>query len=430
MIAIGGSLDIEITGFGASGEGVGRVGGVPVFVPFAAVGDVARVRITQAKKAFARGVLEGLVHPAPSRVEPPCPHFSVCGGCVFQHVEYGVQLEAKHERLVQCLRRIGKQEPGQVELWGASGGALRYRNKGTFLLGIVDGRVRAGMYAANTHELVAVGDCLLQKEQVAGALRAVEAYANAHGVPVGPDGLESVTIRSANEGGFGVILNTSLRALPDTEGLAAILGEELPGLAYLCKSGTGDNRLWGEAFLYEEICGMRFRVSAGSFLQINPVATPLIYEKIAEFAGLGRTDTVMDAYCGIGALSLVMARQAKAVYGVEASTVAVEDALLNARINGDITNATFECIDADDAVLEGIDVLVLDPPRKGISQELVQKILAAEDVGRVVYASCEPSTLARDIGLLSGAYETKRIAMFDSFAQTAHLEAVVLLERK
>lgn len=425
MLKIDDIHEIEITGYGSDGEGVGRVDGIPVFVPFVANKEIVEVRITHARKTFARGELVRIIQASEDRRAPECEYFGVCGGCALSHISYDAQLEAKRERLLQCLMRIGKQTIGDIEVFGMYS-SIRYRNKGVFPLGVLDGRAKFGMYSARSHALVALEDCLLQKPEVGRILRVLEGYISSRGVPV--KNVLSAVVRSTAGGDFGVILNMKEAKLPDAYGLLAMLRAEVRGVAYLCITDENEEATAGEDYLTEDICGLSFRVSPSSFLQVNPYMTDILYQKILDFANISRTDKVLDAYCGIGTISLLMAKRALYVYGVESLLGAVEDARHNALANG-IDNVEFICCEAHEAAaLEGINVVVLDPPRKGLSPEMTEK-LKTSGVDKIVYVSCDPATLARDVGILASAFKPKRVAMFDNFAQTAHLEAVVLMER-
>lgn len=431
MLALGNLHEIEITGLGSSGDGVGRALGLPIFVPGTAPGDIALVRITKTQKAYAYGVTERIIRPSPDRTTPPCPAFGLCGGCTLQHISYKAQLEAKKSRLRECLRRIGRLKfPQDFEVISADK-PLRYRNKGSFIAANIDGQTKLGMYAAASHDLIPIVDCLLQQEDVAKILRITEGFLNARGIPAvcdtGKGIVRGLVVRhSSAYGHVGVTIKTN-GVLNHAESLATILRNEVHNLAYLCLDAGKITTVYGAPYIQEHLLGLDFKISPSSFFQTNTTMAQHLYKKIADMAKITARDTMLDAYCGIGTITLLLARGAKKAYGIEASAQAVEDARFNAKGS---KNVEFICEKAENATyyLENSDTVILDPPRKGCSPKLLEALMHS-NVSRIVYASCEPSTLARDLSILTKSFSLRNIVMFDSFAQTSHFETAVLLER-
>ena len=443
------SYEIEITGLTSEGMGVGRHGGVPIFVKGAAPGDVLTAKIIKAKKGYAYGRVESVIKCSGSRAVPVCPVYGKCGGCVLQHMNYDAQLAAKAAKVEDSLRRIGGFVGMCVDEIIAASGAFRYRNKSVFPVGVdAGGRAVCGLYAAHSHRLVPVEDCHIAHEGVAEVLRAVEGCMAAYGVPVYNEvshtGLvRHVMVRTAfATGQVMVVLVVNGDSLPRSDEITAKL-RKIPSVrsVYLNINrartnvifGEQTHLIWGEPYIHEILCGVKFAISATSFFQVNPVMTELIYGKALEFAGISPSSVVLDLYCGIGAISLIAARCAARVVGVEVSEAAVADARANAVQNG-ITGAEFVAGKVEDTLGELLaggfqpDVVILDPPRKGCDPAVIKALLCC-GAKRIVYVSCDPATLARDLKLLceSGLYCVAKVVAADAFPQTAHVESIVLL---
>ncbi|WP_053372666.1 23S rRNA (uracil(1939)-C(5))-methyltransferase RlmD [Paenibacillus sp. FJAT-27812] len=455
-------VTVDIIGLTHDGEGVGRADGFTLFIQGALPGERVRAKVMKVKKQYGYARLEELVLKSPSRVEPPCDIYKECGGCQLQHFDYPAQLEWKRQHVVDNLVRIGKlnvvgegnaegkgivvhKTIGMDEPW-------RYRNKASVPVGSRsdDGQLIAGFYARGSHRIIDMDDCLIEHEHNDEVIRVVKRIGRELGAApydesTGRGVLRHVMARTGVvTGEIMVVLVTNGKKLPMADRWIERIREELPGVKSIVQNvnerdtnvifGDVTRVLWGNEVIYDELDGIRFAISARSFYQVNPMQTVELYRKAVEYAGLTGSETVIDAYCGIGTISLFLARRAGRVYGVEIVPEAIEDAARNAELNG-ITNASFEVGPAEVVIprwrKEGItaDVIVVDPPRKGCDPALLETILAMQPE-RVVYVSCNPSTLARDLRVLEdGGYRTVEVVPVDMFPWTVHVESVAVLVR-
>ena len=443
-------IELTVTALTAQGSGVGRYEGMAVFVDGAAVGDRLLVHIILVKSDYAVGIIKKILSPSETRVTPTCPVFAQCGGCSFCHIRYDAELQAKRQRVEDALRRIGKLDVSVPTIL-RTGETRRYRNKAQFPVGLSrEGKTEIGFYARHSHRIVDCRDCELQPAEFAPLLDAVARWAAESGVSIydeatGKGALRHVYLRK----GF---VTGELMACP------VVTTECLPRLDALCAALTATDEnvksivlnvnpartnvvlgercvtLFGNGYIEDELCGLRFRIGPRSFFQVNPAGAELLYRKAAEFAALTGEETLLDLYCGTGTIGLSMAAQAKRVIGVEVVPEAIENAKENAARNG-ITNARFFCDDASGAVKtllgEGLrpDVVVLDPPRKGCSVDVIDAV-AQMGPDRVVYVSCDPATLARDCKAFGErGYTVKEAVAVDMFPRTVHVETVVLMSK-
>lgn len=445
-------LPLEVTGYTAEGSGVGHAGGAAVFVPGAAVGDTLQVRILKTAKTYAYGKIESVVSPSPDRVAPGCPGFGRCGGCVFRHITYAAECRAKEQRVRDAVRRIAGLDPALVRPIAAAPAPDRYRNKAQFPLGLDgQGNLTAGFYAPHSHRIVPCADCLLQPPAFTAAIEAVRQWHRETGDSVydertGKGRLRHLYLRAAMaQGGVMACLVVNGNGVHREDRLTALLRERVPGL---CSVVINSNRaqtnvvlgpacrtVWGEDALTDTLCGLRFSISPHSFYQVNRDQAERLYGLAAQYAGLTGRETLLDLYCGTGTIGLSMAARAKRVLGVEVVPAAVADARENARRNG-IRNAEFRCADAAQAAAQlraqGLcpDVVVLDPPRKGCGEALVRTV-AGMAPARVVYVSCDPATLARDLKIFDACgYVLREATPVDMFPRTAHVETIALLQRE
>lgn len=454
-------VTVDIVGMTHDGEGVGRASGFTLFVHGGLPGEKARVRVLKTKKQYGYAKLMELTEESPDRTKPPCDIFKECGGCQLQHYDYEAQLSWKRQHVVDNLRRIGKLQVAGED--GAEEGVIvhpaigmdnpwRYRNKATVPVGAAgNGELVAGFYAQGTHRIIDMDDCLIQHEHNDEVLRVVKKVAHElriqpYNEETGQGVLRHVMARTgAVSGEIMVVLVTNGKRLPRQPEWIEHLRASLPGLKSIVQNinekntnvifGEETRVLWGSDVIYDELDGIRFAISARSFYQVNPVQTVALYRKAVEYAALTGSERVIDAYCGIGTISLFLARKAGQVYGVEIVPEAIEDAKRNAELN-DIRNVTFEAGPAEVVMprwrKEGVeaDVIVVDPPRKGCDPALLDTILALKPE-RVVYVSCNPSTLARDLRVLEdGGYRTVEMTPVDMFPWTVHVESVAWLERR
>lgn len=468
---------IDIIGMNHDGEGVGRAEGYTLFVQGALPGEKVRVKVLKTKKQYGYAKLLDVLEASPDRVAAPCPIYDRCGGCQLQHWSYAGQLAWKRQHVVDALERIGKLhvagEPQPAAgAAGVAGGAgegaeaaergpgitvlptlgmaepWRYRNKAQVPVGVTDGALVGGFYARGSHRIVDMETCLIQHEHnddVVGRVKAIarELGVTAYDEETGRGLLRHVVVKKAfRTGEMMLVLVTNGRDIPHADAWIGLIREQIPHVVSICQNvntkltnvifGDETRVLWGRDVIYDYIGDVQFAISARSFYQVNPVQTEVLYGKTVEYAGLTGHETVIDAYCGIGTISLFLAQHAERVYGVEIVKEAIEDARANAELNG-MKHVMFEVGASEDVIPrwkeQGIeaDVIVVDPPRKGCDPRLLETILEMKPE-RVVYVSCNPSTLARDLRILEdGGYRTVEVQPVDMFPHTVHVEAVCSL---
>lgn len=447
----GQSIEVAIHGLGHDGEGVGRYEGLTVFVPGGAPGDRLAVRVIEVKKSYARASLERVVEPSPHRVTPSCPVVGECGGCQLQHIAYDAQLDLKRQQVVDALERVGKLTDVTVHPTLGMEEPRSYRNKAQFPVGYRAGRVVAGFFAPGTHRIVDIDQCEIQHPLGNQIMQEVKALARIYGVRIYDERthtgiLRHIVARVGRGTGEGMaVLVTNGREFPHGEEIAAGLMERIPGLVSVVQNinpiqtnvilGRESRVLAGKEHITDYIGDLKFNISPVSFFQVNPAQTEVLYGTALAYAGLTGKETVLDIYCGIGTISLFLAKQAREVIGIEWVREAVADARENAERNG-VSNVRFITGDAAVEVPrlaeEGVraDVIVLDPPRKG-SDEPVLEAMARVRPERIVYVSCNPASLARDLGRLQAlGYRTLEVQPVDMFPQTAHVECVARLVRE
>ena len=436
---------LVIDGYASDGAGVARLDGMVVFVQGGIRGEACDVRLTHVGRSALWGRVEEVVNPSPARIFPRCLHYTKCGGCQFRHMNYAEELEAKRIRVEDALRRLGGAEIHVSAILGAEQ-VDRYRNKAQFP---VCPGPRIGFYQAGTHTVTDVADCLLQSEAAARLRTAAKEWMTAFHIPAyqekrGKGLVRHVYVRTNRRGQSLFCLLVNGTSVPHEAELVQVLRNAEPGLTGVVL-GVNETRsnvilggsyrtLWGNDFLDDTLCGLTFRLSVPSFYQVNPEQTEILYGKAAEFAALTGTETVLDLYCGIGTIGLTMAGRAGAVIGAEVVPEAVRDAQANAERNG-ITNARFLCGDAGEAARrlaqEGLrpDVVCVDPPRKGLREDVVETA-ASMAPQRIVYVSCDPATLARDLARFAQCgYSAQKAVAVDMFPRTAHVETVCQLIR-
>ncbi len=435
-----------VEGYTSEGLGVVRLDGAVVFVPQAVRGEEITLRVTRVMKTAAAGEVVRVLHPSPQRTAPECPHFGRCGGCDFQHVTYEEELWAKRARVQDALRRLGGTEVEVEEILGARD-PLRYRNKSQYPVG-PDGAI--GFYRARSHQVIPVESCLIQSELSDKTARAVGAWMRRYRVSgyderTGKGLVRHLYVRVDHRGESLCCLVVNGKQLPREPELVGMVRSAVPGtVGVVLNTNTsrgnvilGDRyrTLWGQDYLLDTLCGLTFKLSVPSFYQVNRDQAEVLYGKALEFAGLTGAETVLDLYCGTGTITLCLARQARRVIGAEIVAPAIADARENARRNG-IENAEFFCGDAAQVAAhlaqEGLrpDVITVDPPRKGLAPEVIASIAQMEPE-LVVYVSCDPATLGRDVKRFAAlGYQAVRAAAVDMFPATCHVETVVLLSHK
>lgn len=470
----GRELVITITDMGTDGEGIGRVDGYTLFVKDAIAGDVARVKVIKAKKRFGYARLLEVITPSRWRIEPVCFCARQCGGCQLQHCSYEKQLEWKEKKVVDCITRIGKiplqpsmnqedelekdEDVLKMESILRMETPLYYRNKAQYPVGYDrEGRLVAGFYAGRTHSIIPNTDCAIQHPCNKVILETVLTFMDKYEISAyceeNHTGLvRHILIRTGRyTGQVMVCLVVNGEELPHQEKLVEDLlscplnGTHIKSICLNinrektnCILGDRIKSLYGESYIEDTIGDIRYQISPLSFYQVNPEQTLKLYRTVMEYADLQGGETVWDLYCGIGTISLFLAQKAAHVYGVEIVPQAVEDARQNAQING-ISNTEFFVGAAEDVVADEYgksggalraDVVTLDPPRKGCDKKLLETVIRMQPE-RIVYVSCDPGTLARDLQYLCGnGYELKRVRACDMFPQTGHVETVCKLARK
>lgn len=442
------SLTLEITGYTAEGMGVARWEGRVVFIPGTILGERWEVQLLKVKTNVAWGRAVRLLAPSPERVELDCPLAGRCGGCQYRHMTYEEELRAKRQRVQDALTRVGGVSLELPQVLGAEN-PLRYRNKVQFPVAQEKRGLAVGYYRSRSHDVLDVDDCLLQPETVTTLRRAFKGWMERYRVPAYDEGtcqglIRHLYVRTNQAGEALCCVVANGNRLPHAPELVQSLRQAVPTLAGLVlNSNTKDTNvilgpnyrtIWGRDFLEERLCGMTFRLSVPSFFQINRAQTERLYAQALEFAGLTGWETVLDLYCGIGTISLALAQRAGQVIGAEIVPEAVQDAQANAARN-QVSNARFLCGDAGEAAFqlaaEGVrpQVICVDPPRKGLAPE-VPEILASMAPERIVYVSCDPATLARDVKRFGElGYPAVKAQAVDLFPRTAHVETVCLLSK-
>ncbi len=443
-------IEIEITGITTEGSGVGHYDGVAVFVPNTAVGDVIECHIIKTKKNYAVGKIKSILKAAPSRIIPDCDVFSRCGGCSFRHMNYTAECEMKSQRVVDAFSRLGHIEitPEKVI---KSPRESRYRNKAQYPVRNENGKINIGFFAQNSHRVIHCGDCLLQPAEFSKITKVFEKWIQKNNISVYNEEthkglLRHIYIRKAfKTDSIMVCAVINGHNLPKKDDLIIELLKCTKNIkSIVINENTNDSNvilgtkykvIWGDEYIEDILCGIKVRISPLSFFQINRDQAENLYSKAKEYAKLTKDDILLDLYCGAGTIGLSMASEVKQLIGVEIIPEAVEDAKINAEING-ITNAEFICGDAPEAASRlkerGIKptVIIVDPPRKGCATELLETIREFSP-DRLVYISCDPATLARDCAILKEkGYEVKKVTPVDMFPRTSHVESVVQLVRK
>ena len=443
-------FEMTCDNFGQDAQGVCRHEGMAVFVPGLLPGERALVRIVKPEKRYAFGRVEHLLTASPDRAEPFCPAYKRCGGCVCQHMTYEASLRFKQDQVQQLLARVGGLSIGVPPVLGMER-PLAYRNKGAYPVAGTPGAPACGFFAPRSHDLIPLPEqgCAIQRADSRDAVHAVLAWMRESGAPPYDEATDRglvrhVMTRSTQSGALMVVLVVTRRDIPQRQRLIERLRQAVPGLCSLCLSinarrtnvilGEEIVPLFGEPVMEDTLCGLRFAVSPLSFFQVNPAQTERLYQLALDFAGLTGGETVVDAYCGAGTISLLLAQHARRVIGIEIVEPAIVNARENAARNG-IDNTEF-IVGATEEVLPRLvagglrpDVVVVDPPRKGC-EEAVLSAIAEAAPRRVVYVSCGAPTLARDAKFLcEHGYQAERVQCVDMFCWTGAVETVMLLSK-
>ncbi len=445
---------VNIESLGYEGEGVAKIDGYPIFIPGALKGECVRIEIIKAKKKYAHGKLLEIIEKSNERREPKCINYEKCGGCTLMHLNYEGQLDFKFHRAKDCIKKIGGLDDNLVKYTLGMKNEYRYRNKSIFSVGVVEEEIAIGFFSEKTHEIINMDMCLLQDEEADKIIKVVRSWMEKYSIiPAKKDGIfqeqgliRNIMIRKgfkSNE--VMVVLVTTDKEIPYKEELISDLKKEVSNLTSIIQNINskdtnlvlGDKcvTLWGQDYISDYIGKYKFNISPLSFFQVNPAQTEVLYSKALEYANLSGNEIVFDAYCGTGTITLFLSQKAKKVYGVEIVEQAIENARINAKQNG-VTNSDFSVGKSEDVIPklieEGVkpDVIVVDPPRKGCDVKLLDAIGEAQPK-RVVYVSCDPSTLARDLKHLERVgYRVLEVQPVDMFPMTKHVECVTLLVRE
>ena len=448
-------ITVDITDFGENGEGIGKTDAFTWFIKDTVIGDKVIAKVMKTKKSYGYARLDSIIKESPDRIEAKCPVARSCGGCTLQSLDYSAELRLKQNKVENHLKRIGGFDLSNVEIEEIIGmeDPIRYRNKSQFPFGRKNGKNITGYFAGRTHSIVEFDDCIIGIEENKTVLKAVLDFMEKYDIPAydeesGKGVVRHVLIRKGfATGELMVCIVVNANNLPHSdklvESLCTTLGSDLKSVSInINKKNTnvilGEKTvtLYGNGYIEDYIGDVKFRISPQSFYQVNPVQTKKLYSKALEYAALTGEETVWDMYCGIGTISLFLAKSAKFVYGVEIVDAAIQNAIENAKINN-IENVKFFVGKAEEVItgeyengnIRDIDVIVVDPPRKGLDKLAIDTMLKLLPK-RIVYVSCDSSTLARDLKLLcEKEYELKKLTVVDQFARSYHTETVALLSK-
>ncbi|NGT87007.1 23S rRNA (uracil(1939)-C(5))-methyltransferase RlmD [Clostridium perfringens] len=445
----------DIISQGYEGEGIAKIDNkYPIFIEGALKGEKVKVRIVKVNKNFAYGKLMEVLEASEERVNPPCAIYKRCGGCKLQHASYKAQLDFKWDRVKDCVSKIGKLDPSIVKYPLGMENPWRYRNKVQLPIGLINGEVKIGFFAPRSHDIIDMESCLIQDEIGDKVVKLTREWIEKFNIrPYNVDGeydekgiVRHIMIRrgfTTNE--VMVVLVTNGEKLPHKEEFVDLMIKNIPGIKSVIQNinskktnvilGLESKTLWGEDTISDYIGDFRFNISPLSFFQVNPIQTEVLYGKALEYANLTGNEEVFDAYCGTGTITLFLSQKAKKVYGVEIIPQAIDNAWINAKENK-VENVEFFVGESEvvipDLINNGVkaDVVVVDPPRKGCDKKLLDAITNI-DAKKIVYVSCDPSTLGRDLKVLEdNGYKTLEVQPVDMFPNTSHVETVVSLRRK
>jgi 23S rRNA (uracil1939-C5)-methyltransferase len=440
------TFPLTIKRLGINGEGVGYFKKQVVFVPGALPGEEVVVEATKINPKFAEAKIKKIRIKSPHRVQPPCPYYEQCGGCQLQHLKYDQQLKEKRDIIVQSLERHTKLSIDKLDIRDTLGmeDPWGYRNKSSFQVAGRDGKVLAGLYGMNSHQLIDIDHCAVQHSQTTEAVNAVKKILEDLKIPIYNEKSRKGIIRTivtrvgVQSGELQVVLITTQKELPKQELIIEEIQKRLPNTKSIVQNINGQktslifgdetNALAGSEFIQETLGDLQFELSARTFFQLNPTQTVKLYNEVKKAAALTGSEKIVDAYCGVGTIGLWLADQAGEVRGMDIIPESIEDAKKNAKRHG-FTNTKYVPGKAEEVLPKWVkkgwkpDVVVVDPPRTGLDNQLLQTILQVQPE-KLIYVSCNPSTLAKDIQTLSSKYEVKYIQPVDMFPQTAHVECV------
>ncbi|MGG1397973.1 23S rRNA (uracil(1939)-C(5))-methyltransferase RlmD [Bacillus salipaludis] len=449
-IQVNQTFPLTIKRLGINGEGVGYFKKQVVFVPGALPGEEVVVEATKINPKFAEAKIKKIRIKSPHRVQPLCPVYDQCGGCQLQHLGYDQQLKEKRDIVIQSLERHTKLDVNKLDIRDTIGmeDPWGYRNKSSFQVGQRDGKVLAGLYGLNSHQLIDIDQCAVQHSQTNEATAQVKQILEDLKIPIYNEKSRKGIIRTivtrvgVQSGEIQIVLITSQKELPKKELIISEIQKRLPNVKSIVQNINGQKTslifgeetvsLAGSEIIQETLGDLQFELSARTFFQLNPTQTVKLYNEVKKAARLTGTEKVVDAYCGVGTIGLWLADQAAEVRGMDIIPESIDDAKKNAKRHG-FTNTKYVPGKAEEVLPKWVkkgwkpDVMVVDPPRTGLDNQLLQTILQVKP-GRLIYVSCNPSTLAKDIQTLSAKYEVKYIQPVDMFPQTAHVECCALID--
>lgn len=445
-------VELEIVDVTVDGSGIGKAGGMVVFVPNSAIGDILKVKILKTKKNYAFAKIDEYIRKSIDRIDVDCKNAGRCGGCTFRHISYDVELKLKESRVRDAIERIGGIKNLKIEKIISSKKIENYRNKAQLPISKnKEGLYELGFFAPHSHRVIECNHCRLHPDVFNDIIKIFKSWTERNKISVydektGKGILRHLYIRIAEATGeiMVCIVANAIRLLNEDQ-LVEDLKEYSKGIQSIILNSNFDNTnvilgqknrvLWGKPSIMDIMCGLKFNISPNSFYQINRSQAEKLYSIARDYAGLNGAEILLDLYCGTGTIGLTMAKDCKKLIGVEVVKSAIENANENAKINH-ITNAEFICSDALKSVEilvkrdELPDVVLIDPPRKGCSEELINIITERMSPDRIVYVSCDPATLARDLKIFNAkGYDLKILTPVDMFPRTAHVECVVLMSR-
>ncbi|KAF1305412.1 23S rRNA (uracil(1939)-C(5))-methyltransferase RlmD [Candidatus Enterococcus willemsii] len=449
----GQTLQLKIKRLGINGEGIGYYKRLIIFVPRALPGEEVIVKVTKATPTFAEASLTKIVKKSRDRIQPPCQFYDRCGGCQLQHLAYNKQLDFKKDLLAQALAKFKPKGYQNYELRNTLGmeNPWRYRNKAQFQLRYNDKqkRAEAGLYEANSHQLVAIDDCLVQEESTQKVINTVMQLVNKYQIPIYNERKNSGILRTLmvrvgiETGEVQLVFITNSPKLPQRNALVREINQRLPEVVSIMQNvqskktslimGDDTLHIWGKEAIEEHLNGLVFDLSARAFFQLNPKQTSVLYNEAIKALEITKNETVVDAYCGVGTIGLSIADQAKEVRGMDIIPQAIDDAKRNAERMG-YTNTRYETGTAEELLPKWLnqgftpDSIVVDPPRTGLDDKLLQAILTHAPK-KLVYVSCNVSTLAKDLKKLASVFKVDYLQSVDMFPQTARCEVVAKLTR-
>ena len=439
-------IKMECIDLNHDGLGVCKVDGFPVFVKDMLIDELAKVKIIKMDRSFARGEIVQMLKSSPNRIKPICKEYGKCGGCQIMHLDYPSQLKFKKKMVEETFKRIGHIEVVAEDIYGMEN-PYYYRNKVQIPFGMQNRKVICGFYKQKTHDIIPLEECFIEPKLATEMARFVKNLCNELRIDAVTDGykfgcMRHVLIRKTKNDDYMLVLITKQEKINREKELVDKLIKRYPQIKSIIQNINRENNnvilgdkyrvIYGEEVLIETLCELKFEMGHKSFFQTNHSQTEKLYYKALEYLNPNKDDVIIDAYCGVGTISLLITKHAKKVYGIEIVPEAIENAKKNAKLNS-IDNAQFICGASEKEIFnfenEKIDAIVCDPPRKGLDKVMVEALLKKE-VEKIVYVSCDVATLARDANLLSEKYNVEKLSVVDMFPWTVSTESVCLFKLK